>query len=113
MYRNKLEDLVDKATIYHLAVENRNIKKLKNAPTDKLLKQDCDGETVLHYAIANNDLEISELLIKKTAKLLFIKCDRGKTPLQLAKDYKEEYESYIKIFNFTLGHYINLGVDIN
>ena len=53
-----LDDLAEGATIYHLAVENRDTATLLLAKEDDLLKVDRDMETPLHYAAVNDDLEI-------------------------------------------------------
>ena len=53
---HSLDDLVEGATIYHLAVENRDTVTLLSATEDNLMKVDRDNETTLHYAAVNDDL---------------------------------------------------------
>ena len=98
-----LDDLVLGATIVHLAVETRDLETIKNASKDLLSKSDKDGETPLHYATTNDDLEICKLLLSKNPELLNIKCVDGKTALDLAIDYYLEYNSHLEIITF-LGH---------
>ena len=102
-YNACLDDLVSGATIVHLAVENRDLETIKNASKDLLSKSDKDGETPLHYATTNDDLEICKLLLSKNPELLNIKCVDGKTALELAIDYYLEYNSNLEIITF-LGH---------
>ena len=102
-YNACLDDLVSGATIVHLAVENRDLETIKNASKDLLSKSDKDGETPLHYATTNDDLEICKLLLSKNHELLNIKCVDGKTALELANDYHSEYNTHLKIIKF-LGH---------
>ena len=102
-YNVCMDDLVSGATIVHLAVENRDLETIKNASKDLLSKSDKDGETPLHYATTNDDLEICKLLLSKNPELLNIKCVDGKTALELAIDYYLEYNSNLEIITF-LGH---------
>ena len=101
-----MEDLVEGATLYHLAVENGDFDTLKNASNHDLMKKDCDGETVLHYAVCNNDVEMTDFLVNKYPELLNSRCNDNKTAFTLAKEYKEEYETYIKIYNHILRYYV-------
>jgi ankyrin repeat protein len=98
-------DLVEGATLCHLAVENRDFETLNKATNQDLLNTDIDGETALHYAVCNNDIEISEFLINKYPELLNYRCNDNKTPFDLAKEYKDEYDTYIKIYNHILRYY--------
>jgi ankyrin repeat protein len=95
-----MSDLVSGATIVHLAVENRDLETIKNAPKDLISTLDRDGESPLHYAAVNNDLEICKLLLFKSPDLLNIKCEEGKTALEWAKAYHSEYNSHLEIITF-------------
>ena len=95
-----MSDLGSGATIAHLAVENRDLETIKNAPNDLIRKLDIDCESPLHYAAVNDDLEICKLLIDKCPDLLNIKCEEGKTALEWAKSYHSEYNSHLEIINF-------------
>ena len=95
-----MSDLVPKATIVHLAVENRDLETIKNASKNLINKLDRDGESPLHYAAVNDDLEICKLLLSKSPELLNMKCIEGKTALQWAKEYHSEYNSHSDIINF-------------
>ena len=75
-----LNSLVDDASIVHLAVENRNINQLNKFELTLLEQQDTAGETPLHYAVTNNDIEICRLLLDRNQDLLYIKCKNGYTP---------------------------------
>ena len=92
--------LVPGATIVHLAVENRDLQTINNAFNDLLIKCDRDGESPLHYAAINDDLELCKLLLTKNPALLNIKCVEGKTALDWTKEYYSEYNSHSDIINF-------------
>jgi ankyrin repeat protein len=95
-----MSDLVPGTTIVHLAVENRDLETIKNASKNLINKLDRDGESPLHYAAVNDDLEICKLLLFKSPELLNMKCIEGKTALQWAKAYHSEYNSHTDIINF-------------
>jgi len=99
-YIRDMSGLVPGATIVHIAVENRDLDTIKNASNDLLIRCDRDGETPLHYASVNDDLEICKLLLSKNPALLNIKCIEGKTALDWAKEYNAEYNSHTEIINF-------------
>jgi len=92
-----LNDLVPGATFSHLAVENRDIEFLKTVDKDTLLVKDRDGETPLHYAAVNDDLEICELLISRNKKIINIKDIENKTAYDWASEYNLEYNTHIDI----------------
>ena len=95
-----LEDLVEDATDVHLAVENRNIEVLYTFEIARLLEQDRDGETALHYAAVNDDLEICKILIQRNPEIIGIKDVEYKTAYDWACEYNNEYNSHIEICEF-------------
>ena len=95
-----MSDLVPKATIVHLAVENRDLETIKNASKHLINKLDRDGESPLHYAAVNDDLEICKLLITKAPQLENMRCIEGKTALDWAIEYNEEYNSHVDVCAF-------------
>ena len=97
---HSLDDLVEGATIYHLAVENRDTATLLSAAEENLMKVDRDKETPLHYAAVNDDLEICKLLLSKAPHLKEMKCVEGKTALDWVIEYNEEYNSHVDIIAF-------------
>ena len=96
----KMCDLSVGATIYHLAVENRDISLLLTAKENQLFEVDRDKETPFHYAAINDDLEICELLLKKAPSLKDMECVEGKTALDWVIEYNNEYNSHIDIIAF-------------
>ena len=99
-YITTLNDLVEGATIYHLAVENRNHALLKKASKTELEILDRDKESVLHWAAVNDDLETCKLLLELNPNLINIKCIEDKTALDWAKEYQNEYNSHHIVCNF-------------
>lgn len=95
-----LEDLVEDATDVHVAVENRNIEALYTFDIIRLLEQDCDGETALHYAAINDDLEICKILINRNREIVGIKDVEDKTAYDWACEYNNEYKSHNEICEF-------------
>ena len=69
---NDMNDLVSGATIVH------HLETIKNASKYLINQLDRDGESPLHYAAVNDDLEMCKLLLDKSPELLTIKCDEGK-----------------------------------
>ena len=99
-YQHTFEDLVEGATLSHLHVQNRNIIELNKLPKDILLSTDIDGETALHYAATNDDLEICKVLIEDSPELLYIKDIDSKTAYDWAKSYNEEYNSHLEVCSY-------------
>ena len=97
---HNIDDLVEGATIHHLAVENRDIDVLMMAKENDLLTVDRDKETPLHYATVNDDLEICKLLLTKAPQLKNMQCVEGKTVLDWAIEYNAEYNSHVDIIEF-------------
>jgi len=100
MIKQTLEDLVPSATKYHLAVENRDLKFIENSIPESLEIVDRDGETPLHYAAVNDDIEMCKLLLKINPKLKNIKCIEGKTALDWAFEYYLEYNTHYNLIMF-------------
>ena len=99
-YITELNDLPEGSTIYHLAVENRDHEQLKKASKSNLETLDRDGESVLHYAAVNNDIETCKLLLELNPNLKDIKCIESKTALDWAKEYQSEYNSHQEVCDF-------------
>lgn len=95
-----LEDLVEDATDVHLAVENRDIEALYNFEPSRLLDQDSDGETALHYAATNNELELCKILINRNPNIIHIKDIDNMTAYDLACEYNQEYNSHQTVCEF-------------
>ena len=95
-----LEDLTEDATDVHLAVVNRNIEAIYTFETHRLLEQDQDGETALHYAAINNELEICKILINRNPNIIDIKDIDNMTAYDWACEYNNEYNSHIEICDF-------------
>ena len=95
-----IDHLVNGATISHLHVQNRNINEIKKLPICSLLSKDVDGETALHYAATNNDLEICKVLIEKCPQLVNIRDNDSLTAFDWAKLYNEEYNSHIEVCTY-------------
>ena len=80
-----LKDYVKGATLV-------DIESLKLFPIEELLKTDCDGETPLHYAASNGDIEICKILISRCPELNTIKDNENTTAYGLAMlMYMKEY----------------------
>ena len=84
-------DLVEGATELHLAVVNSDINAFTGVEPEAILVPDCDGETVLHYAATQGDLEICKLLININKSIIDIKDVENKTALDWATAYNIEY----------------------
>lgn len=98
--KHKIEDLVEGASLVHLAVENNDISYINNVDKESLLKVDRDLETPLHYAAVNDNLELCKLLLTKAPELLNMKCIEGNTALDWAFEYHLEYDSHYSICQF-------------
>ena len=95
-----LECLIDKATEVHLAVENRNIEAIYTFDAAKLLEKDNNGETPLHYAAINNDLEICKILINRNPYIIHITDVENKTAYDWMCEYKQEFDTHTEIYDF-------------
>jgi len=95
-----LNDLMEGATLSHLYVENRNIEGLYTLKKEELLNIDIDGETALHYAVFNDDVEICKILINKNKDIVNIKDIDNKTAYDWAMSYNEEYNSHTSVCEF-------------
>ena len=95
-----LNDLVEGASLPHLYVENRNIEGLYTLKKEELLNIDRDGETALHYAVVNDDLELCKILINQNKNIVNIKDVENKTAYDWAMIYNEEYNSHISVCEF-------------
>ena len=98
-----LSDLTSGANWIHLAVENSDFDTINSVKKEELLCIDHDCESPLHYAAANNDVEMCKILLEKQPKLLNMKCSDDKTAYELALSYKDEYNSHIDVCNYFLG----------
>lgn len=88
---NTITDLVSGATAAHLAVENRDTVAMRLIDPAILSKQDRDGETPLHYAATNGDLEMCKLLINMNPDIVHIKDMDNMTAYDWAISYNSEY----------------------
>ena len=94
-------DLVEGATELHLAVVNSDINAFNDVKPDAVIVQDCDGETVLHYAATQGNLEICKVLININKNLINIKDIDNKTALDWATAYNIEYNgSHQKVCDY-------------
>ena len=84
----------------HIAVENRDIQLLKNCLPEELIIKDDDGETPLHYAAINEDLEICKLLITRNSQIIYIKDIENKTAYDWVKEYNKEEGSHLEICEY-------------
>ena len=88
---NTINELVSGATLAHVAVENRDSNALRLMDPTSLLKQDRDGETVLHYAATNGDLKMCKIIIELNPDIVNITDIENKTAYDWALAYNEEY----------------------
>ena len=86
-----LIDLVDGANNAHLAVENRDLIALSDETPESIIVQDRDGETPLHYAATNGDLNICKMLVNMNPLVVHIKDIENKTAYDWAVAYNIEY----------------------
>ena len=103
-----IDDLITNATEAHLAVENCDTNALQSIDPATLLQQDIDGETPLHYAATNGDLEMCNLLLKMNKDIIHIKDMDNKTAYDWAVLYNEEYNgSHAAVCNFLKTFHFN------
>jgi len=102
MITQTIDDLVPGATKYHLAVENKDFKFIENSTPESLEIVDRDGESPLHYAAVNDDIEMCKLLLKINPKLKNIKCIENKTALDWALEYHLEYNTHYTLIMYLL-----------
>lgn len=95
-----LDCLIDGATEVHLAVENRDIEALYTFESVKLLEKDHNGETPLHYAAINDDLEICKILINRNPNIIHLTDEEDKTAYDWMREYNQEFSSHIEICDF-------------
>ena len=96
-----IDELIPGATSAHYAVETRDTDALRSIEPMTLLSQDRDGETPLHYAATNGDLEICQLLVNMNPDIVHIKDVDNKTAYDWAVSYNEEYNgSHTDVCNF-------------
>jgi len=96
----EMNDLVEGASLSHLYVENRNIEGLYTLKKEELLNVDRDGETALHYAAVNDDVELCKILINKNKDIVNIKDIENKTAYDWVMSYNEEYNSHSSVCEF-------------
>lgn len=95
-----LEDLNEDATDVHLAVVNRDIEAIRSFEKHRLLDQDQDGETALHYATINNEIELCKILINRNPNIIHIKDIDNMTAYDWACEYNNEYNSHQSVCDF-------------
>ena len=88
-----------------LAVENRDTAAMRLMDPAILSKQDRDGETALHYAATNGNLEMCKIIIGLNPGIVNITDIENKTALDWALSYNAEYNGshqevcvYLKTF---------------
>ena len=86
-----ISDLVPGSTLAHLAVENRDTAAMRLMDPAILSKQDRDGETALHYAATNGNLEMCKIIIGLNPGIVNITDIENKTALDWALSYNTEY----------------------
>jgi ankyrin repeat protein len=96
-YQYTFEDMLEGATLSHLYVQNRNVNEINKLSKNVILSKDIEGETALHYAATNNDVEICKILIGKCPELLYIKDIDSKTAYDWAKIYNDEYNNNLEV----------------
>ena len=101
----KMSDLVEGAGLPHLHTENRNIDALETMNPPLLMLKDKSGETALHYAATNDDVEVCRMLIRRNPALLNVKDNEEKTAYDWVVSYNEEYKSHTKILEFLKQYY--------
>ena len=67
-----LEDLTEDYRCSSCCCKSAN-EAIYTFETHRLLEQDQDGETALHYAAMNNELEICKILINRNPNIIGIK----------------------------------------
>lgn len=90
-YTYTLDDLSDGASRAHLAVENEDIVAISSLTQSEMMATDRDGETALHYAATNGNLEICKILINMNPDIVHIKDIDNKTAYDWAVSYNIEY----------------------
>ena len=88
---NTINDLVPGSTLAHLAAENRDTDAMRLIDPEILSMQDRDGETALHYAATNGDLEMCKIIIELNPEIVNITDSENKTALDWALAYNTEY----------------------
>ena len=86
-----LSDLVEGASLAHLAVEKNDILTIKNMNPALVMQQDRDGETPLHYAATNGNLKMCKILVNMNPDIVHIKDMDNKTAYDWAVAYNIEY----------------------
>ena len=86
-----LSDLVEGASLAHLAVEKDDILAVKNMSPTVVVQPDRDGETPLHYAATNGNLEMCKILVNMNPEIVHIKDIDNKTAYDWALAYNIEY----------------------
>jgi ankyrin repeat protein len=101
---NTIEDLTFGANKAHLAVENKDFEFLKTCDTQLFMAKDRDGETPLHYAAVNDDLEICKLLIERNPDIVNITDIENKTAYDWCLEYYNEHTSHTKIIKLLVAY---------
>lgn len=88
---NTINDLVPGSTLAHLVAENSDTDAMRLMDPAILSKQDRDGETALHYAATNGDLEMCKIIIDLNPEIVNITDIENKTAYDWALAYNAEY----------------------
>ena len=93
------QGLVPGSTAAHLAVENRDIATMRSIDPAVLASQDSDGETPLHYAATNGDLEMCKIIVGLNPDIVNITDNENKTAYDWALIYNhQEVCDYLMTF---------------
>ena len=86
-----MSDLIEGASLAHLAVEKDDILTIKNMNPALVMQPDRDGETPLHYAATNGNLKMCKILVNMNPDIVHIKDMDNKTAYDWAVAYNIEY----------------------
>ena len=96
-----MSHLVEGATMAHVAVEKGDVQTVKRMSPTLLVETDRDGETPLHYAATNANLEMCKILVNMNPEIVHIKDMDNKTACDWALAYNIEYNgTHQEVYDF-------------